>query len=230
MIGMDYWKMKWATFRYNFGWSAWVWCLDGWIAKCAMAVPIVGYLVLFNDGVSRHISFNELASEDQLSVLSLSASGRLKLIYFGLIFLGAANILYRWWRPYIFRIGTNQFDYVERALVHFTLETYIDLNSVIKHEGHRTQHGKYYDAEFESFLSVATGKSGRVNASWSEAKSKFEGLLRSILIESFFRNNIKQRLALTGCLILALCGYGLLLIPSVDLFVKVIRVTMKGLT
>jgi hypothetical protein len=87
-----------------------------------MAVPVVGYLILFNDSISQHLSFNHLASEDQLSVFGLSASARLKLIYFGLIFLGSANILYRLRRPYIFRIGTDQFDYVERALVHFTAQ------------------------------------------------------------------------------------------------------------
>jgi hypothetical protein len=198
-----------------------------------MAVLVVGYLVLFNDGVSQHLSFNDLASEHQLSVLSLSASGRLKLIYFGLIFLGTANILYRLRRPYVFRIGTDQFDYVERALEHFTVENYIDANGTIKHEGHHTLHGKYDDAEFKSFIDVATGGVTRALGShaavdWNAAKSKFEGLLRSILIEIFFRNNIKHRLALTCCLLLALCGYALLLIPSVDLFVKVIRVTIKG--
>jgi hypothetical protein len=230
-----WWSMKWTTFLYNFGWSDWVPFLNGWIAKCAMAVPVVGYLVLFNDGVARHLSFNDLASEEQLSVFALHASTRLKLIYFGLIFLGSANILYRWRRPYIFHIGTDQFDYVERALVHFTVETYIDIHSVIRHEGHHTPHGKYHDAEFDGFLDKATGRNSRGVAphavsNWSEAKSKFEGLLRSILIENFHRNNIKRRFALTCCLLSALCGYALLLIPSADLFVKVIRVTLKGVT
>ncbi|AND92600.1 blr7681 [Bradyrhizobium diazoefficiens USDA 110] len=230
MIGIDYWRTEWSTFHYNLGWSRWVRFLDGWIAKCAMAVPVVGYLVLFNDGVSQHISFNDLASEHQLSVLSLTASGRLKLIYFGLIILGSANILYRLRRPYIFRVGTDQFDYVERALVHFTVDNYIDLNGVIRHEGHRTLHGKYDDAEFDSFVDAATGRNNPDVGNWNLAKSKFEGLLRSILIETFFRNDVKHRLALTCFLLLAFCGYGLLLIPSFDLFVKVIRVTIRGVT
>lgn len=196
-----------------------------------MAVPVLGYLILFNDSISQHLSFNHLASEDQLSVFGLSASTRLKLIYFGLIFLGTANILYRLRRPYVFRVGTNQFEYVERALEHFTVENYIDINGTIRHEGHHTLHGKYSDAEFEKFLSIATGNdflSVQATMDWSTAKSKFEGLLRSILIENFFRNNVKHRLALTCCLLLALCGYVLLLIPSVDLFLKVIRVSLKS--
>jgi len=200
-----------------------------------MAIPVVGYLVLFNDSVSQHLSFNALASENQLSVLGLGASERLKLIYFGLIFLGTANILYRFRRPYVFRIGTDQFDYVEKALEHYTVQNYIDTRGTITSGGHHTLHGNISDAEFETFLDFATGKNntGRntsANVDWNAAKSRFEGLLRSILIENFFRNDIKRRWALTSCLLLALCGYALLLIPSFDLFVKVIRVTIRGAT
>jgi hypothetical protein len=113
------------------------------------------------------------------------------------------------------------------------VETYIDMDGTIKSEGNRTLHGKYSDAEFQSFLNVATGRNilapnSQTTVDWKAAKSRFEGLLRSILIENFYRNNIKRRLALTCRLLLALCGYVLLLIPSVDLFAKVIRVTLRG--
>ena len=148
---------KWETFAYNYGWSAYVFLLDGWIAKCAMAVPIVGYLILFNDSVSQHLSFNRLAGEN-ISQLGLTSITRLKLIYFGLIFLGSANILYRLRRPFAFRIGTNQFEYVEKSLNHFTVSDYIDIHGAIRHEGHHTLRGKYDDAEYDAFLGLATGE------------------------------------------------------------------------
>ena len=223
--------MKWATFVYNYGWSDYVFLFDGWVAKCAMAVPVVGYLILFNDSVSQHLSFNRLANENVLG-FGLSSSERLKLIYFGLIFLGSANILYRLRRPFVFKIGTNQFSYVENALRHFTVSAYININGVIQHEGHHTLHGKYYDAEYDAFLDLALGKEGigqqrdQSTADWSGAKSKYEGLLRSMLIENFSRSDVKNRLALTICLILSVFGYFLLLISSVDLFVKVLAVSL----
>ena len=109
----SYWRSRWSSFDYNFGWSDYVFLFDGWVAKCAMAVP----------------------------------AARLKFIYFGLIFLGSANILYRIRRPFVFKIGTNQFEYVENALKHFTVSAYIDIHGLIRHEGHHTLHGKYYDSE-----------------------------------------------------------------------------------
>src|SRR5262249_10862015 len=132
-------RFRWSIFLYNYAWSDYVFLFDGWIAKCAMAVPVVGYLILFNDSVSQHLSFNKLAQEN-LVCFGLSSIARLKLIYFGLIFLGSANILYRLRRPFILRIGTNQFHYVENALRHFTVSAYIDIHGVIRMEGHHTLH------------------------------------------------------------------------------------------
>jgi hypothetical protein len=157
---------------------------------------------------------------------------RLKLIYFGLIFLGSANILYRIRRPFVFKIGTNQFEYVEIALKHFTVSAYVDIHGLIRYEGHHTLHGKYYDAEYDAFLNLATGEKGErlqrdeSTADWTQAKRRDEGLMRSMLIENFYRNNVKRRLSLSCCIFLSLLGYVLLLIPSLDLFVKVLNVSL----
>jgi hypothetical protein len=227
----SYCRMKWTSFNYNYGWSDYIYLFDGWVAKCAMAVPIIGYLILFNDTISQHLSFNNLADENVLS-FGLSSVARLKLIYFGLIFLGSANILYRIRRPFVFKIGTNQFEYVETALKHFTLAAYIDIHGLVRYEGHHTLHGKYYDAEYEAFLNLAAGEKGErlqrdeSTADWTQAKRRYEGLLRSMLIENFYRNNVKRRLSLSYCIFLSLFGYILLLIPSLDLFVKVLKVSL----
>ncbi len=231
MINIRNW---WTTFSfrflYNYGWSKYVFLFDGWIAKSAMAVPVIGYLILFNDTISSHISFDRLAKENTLSLpYTLSANARLNFIYFGLIFLGLSNILYRRYRPYVFRVGTNEFQYVEKALVHYTIADYIRIDDEISTKGHHTQHGKYYTADFELFLDRALGpqigNSRDVSsADWNTAKSKHEGLLRSILIENFYRNNTRNRFTLTICIVLAFFGYVLLFIPSADLFFKVLRV------
>jgi hypothetical protein len=222
----DHLRMKWNTFIYNFQWPDYVWLFDGWIAKCSMAVPIVGYLILFNDTISQHVAFNNLANEHLLS-FGISSVARLKLIYFGLVFLGASNIWYRIRRPYALRLGTDQFEYVEVGLKHFTASDYIQINGEIKGSGldPYTHHGKYYDSEFAEFIKLAIGDDNRLGiprgTHWAEAKSRYEGLLRSMLIENFFRQKIQRRYSLTFCITLSLVGYVFLLIPSSDLFLKV---------
>ena len=225
------WRSKWSEFAYNYGWSRYVILFDGWIAKCAMAVPILGYLILFNDSISQHLSFNKLADESSIH-FGLSSLVRLKIIYFGLIFLGSANILYRLRRPFTFKIGTNQFDYVEKGLEHFTVSAYININGEIQTRGHHTLHGKYYDADWDTFLDLALGKREALGrnestANWLEAKNRYGELLRSMLIENFYRNNVTHRISLTLCLIFATAGYFLLFIPSIDLFIKVMIVVFR---
>lgn len=222
---LGYLRMKWQIFVYNYQWPDYISLFDGWIAKCSMAVPIVGYLILFNDTISKHIAFNNLANEHLLS-FGISSSARLKLIYFGLIFLGSSNIFYRLRRPYALKIGKNEFEYVETALKYFTVTDYIRINGEIKHSDFDpyTQHGKYYNSEFDAFLKLAIGEDKKGDPSsihWVEAKNRFEGLLRSMLIENFFRQKIQRRYSLTFCIVLSLIGYCLLFIPSADLFLKV---------
>jgi hypothetical protein len=197
----DHAQMKWSTFSYNFGWSRYINLLDGWIPRLSFAVPIVGYLILFNDSVAKHLTFLELTSGH--SAFGLSGSARLKLIYIGLILLGVANIIFRWKRPHVLRLARDEFSYVETGLRNFTLGAFIEFHGRIRHSGlgHFTRHGQYYDSDWEAFLDHAAGKekdsrgSGRdpTTAHWTEAKAKYEDLIRSILTETFFRENTRTR-------------------------------------
>lgn len=226
----DYLKMKWQTFSYNFGWSKYVDLLDGTIPRLSYAVPIVGYLILFNDGIARNLTFLELTSGH--SAIGLSGSARLKMLYLGLVVLGLANILYRWQRPYVLRLARNQTDYVDAGLKNFTINTFVELQGSIRHSsfGHYTVYGKYDPVEWERFLHHALGANdGGPNSvrkdstgHWVEAKARYEHLLRSILIETFFRETTRTRRGwLVACLLIAGLGYVMLAVPSADLFLKV---------
>jgi hypothetical protein len=222
--------MKWQTFSYNFGWSRYVDLLDGPITRLSYAVPIVGYLILFNDSVARSLTFVELTSGH--AAIGLSGNARLKLLYLGLVILGLAHILYRWQRPYVLELARNQIDYVEAGLRYFTVNTFIELQGSIRHSafGHYTVYGKYDPAEWDRFLDHALGTNYNSSKTeqketmghWVEAKTRHEGLLRSILIETFFRETTQTRRGwLVVCVLIAGSGYVMLAAPSVDLFLKV---------
>ena len=238
-MDVDRIRMRWKIFRYNFGWPDYAPLLDGWIARCAMAIPFIGYLIIFNDTIANHISFDLLASESS-SAFGLSSSARLKLIYLGLLILGISNILYRWKRPHPLRIATNEYDYVEKALKHFSVSAYIRLNEQIRYSNQDafTQDGKYYDSDYEAFIEDATGRKPGVGpreaavrrGHWNEAKSRHEGLLRSILRETFFRDSYHTRRGwLICCLMTSTIGYALLFLPSLDLFLKVLALILEPL-
>lgn len=219
-------RVKWSTFAYNFCWSDWVGYVDGWIPRLSLTVPIVGYLILFNDTISEAIRFAHLTSA-QLDDFGLTGQQRLRFVYFGLIALGAGNFIYRLKKPFAFRYGTNTADYVRTALEVFTLGDFINLHHEIR-RGHRTLDGKYYDSEWEGFEQAARNRGEGTNdvqrtGNWDAARSAYGSLLRSILRETFFRQDTERRVWLALCLVLSSVGYALLAVPSADLFVKVVR-------
>ncbi|ESQ09362.1 MAG TPA: hypothetical protein DIW77_05960 [Chromatiaceae bacterium] len=56
-------QYKWQRVVYNYRWSDYVGYIDDWIPKIALSVPIVGYLILFNDRVSDMLVFKDLTNE-----------------------------------------------------------------------------------------------------------------------------------------------------------------------
>ncbi len=217
----------WQRFTHNFCWSDYVPYIDGWIPKLALSVPIIAYLILFNDKISELLSFTELANEENLAI-GLSGVQRLRFLYFGLICLGVSNLIYRLKKPYQFRFGTNLVEFTRTCLEVFTLSHYIQINDEIRHEGHLTLTGKYDDYEWDSFLKAATntettfiGSQNKWDGNWEIAKSQYGGLLRNILAEHFFRYDTGKRFWLSLCLVLSTVGYILMLAPSVDIFIKV---------
>lgn len=224
-------RLRWDIFTYNFAWPSYVAWIDGWIARCAIAIPLVGYLILFNDTVASHLKFDEITNFR--SSLLIDTATRLRLIYFGLIFLGLSNALYRWRRPYLMRWGDSQAKYIEWSLQHATISTFIEMNSAIRNSEYDplTTEGKYYTQQFQTFLDDAEGKipeDSRLNRNfnqghWTNSIGKHGSLLRSILIETYFRETRKRRICLITCLFLASIGYLCLAIPSMNLFVAVVN-------
>lgn len=231
----NYLRLRWDVFSYNFRWSDYSRLLDGWFAKAAVAVPFVGYLILFNDTVANRISFHSLTNSEG-GFFGLTSGARLKFVYLGLVCLGVANIVYFVRRPYVLKLGRDQPEYVEHALKHFTLADYIQINGDIRGSGFDpyTQHGKYYTDEYEGFLKYASHPSTANPTGmaadpfhWADAKSKYENLLRSMLIETYFRETVRRRGSLITSIFLAMLGYSLLLVPSTDLFLRVMTVILS---
>lgn len=217
-------KARWKTFYYNYRWSNYVTYIDGWIPKLALSVPILGYLILFNDDISQMLEFKELANEDSLN-FGLDSLHRLRFLYFGLILLGISNLIYKINKPKQFKFGTNILDYTRNGLEIFTISDYNSIYDIIQDKGHKTTYGKINDETWDSFVKFSEHSiddpSGN-DFDWERGKSKFGGFLRRMLQEFFFQSDTKKRIWLTLCISLSTIGYFFLFIPSADLFIKVV--------
>ena len=222
MLGFGH---RWSIFIYNYAWSPWVTYIDGWVPRVSLLFPIVGYLILFNDQIVGQLEFHHLTRPSPFS-WGLDQISRLRFIYYGLFFLGMSNFLFKIRKPYVFRFGRDVIDYTRTALDFFTLSDYIQIHATIRHKGHFTLDGKYYSSEWEGFVETAQNPGEgtdqvRRTGSWKDAKKEYGSLLRSMLRENFFRNDIENRVSLAVCLALSTIGYACLAIPSVDLFAKI---------
>lgn len=224
-------EARWSGFKYNYSWSDWVSYIDGRIPKASIFIPVIGYILLFNDQVSGVFEFYKITDRVEYG-WGLDTKSRLRFIYYGLFFLGISNFIYRLKKPYVFRFGKNIVDYTKTAMEIFTFGDFLSIHNAIRGEGHLTRDGKYYDSEWEGFRDRARNRGEGTerperNGNWASAKDEYGSLLRSILREHFFKYDIKNRFWLSCCLFLSTVGYVFLIIPSVDLFIKITLSTIR---
>jgi hypothetical protein len=224
---------KWRIFKYNFQWSNYVWLFENRISKYTILVPVLGYLVLFNDQIFEHLKFQELADEGPIH-FGVNPKSRLRMIYLGLLLIATAQTLYFLFRPSVLKFSSDLRGYVDHGLKYFTFSDFLNLHDKIRFSGSGpvTGYGDYYDTEWESFKTIALGNEIKrkkfqgvpVNdaANWQRAREMHEDLLKAILKESFAVRDRRHRLILCITLTIAFIGYALLLIPSLDLTLKVL--------
>jgi hypothetical protein len=220
-------RSKIDSFAYNFRWSDYVDLFDGPAARAALAIPLIGYLILFNDWVANNLTF-QIISETEGPYVGISGGTRLQLVYFGLFCLATASVVYRFRRPFVHKFGRNFVEFSRVGLETFTTSFYVNAHGLIRNEGHLTTSGKYYDSTWDGFLQVAQGEGEGTDTvsqkpDWEKARKQYEHLLRGILEDFYFRHDITNRFSLAICLIFAGVGYLLLIGSGADIFIKVVQ-------
>lgn len=227
-------RMKWQIFAYNFQWGDYPSLFSGLIPRVSIFIPLFGYIALFNDEIIAQVSFSQLTAG---TGGFLDPSARMRFIYFGLVSLGLGSAIYYARRPYAIRLGENFLSYRKSILELASPGFFMDVHYLIRRSDKDpyTQGGKYYDSEYERFIELATGsKPGSevreaydkaTEANWSQAVQQFEPLLTGMLEEKYFIEGHKRRFALAAAIFLVILGYGLVSIPSIELFGRVVIAT-----
>jgi len=82
------------------------------IVRLSAAFPLVGYLILFNDEVSKFLSMSVLHSDPETGLVESIWRGKLYFVYFGLMAIGVASAIYQWLCPFIIKKHGDWADYV----------------------------------------------------------------------------------------------------------------------
>jgi hypothetical protein len=212
---------------HNVDWPIYARWFDGWWARASLFVPFIGYLILFNDQIAGSITFHSLTASPHGGWLPLVA--KLRLLYFGLIFLGLSNLLYLIRRPDVVTFGSDEPTYVKRALEEFI---YRDFASIITqsadfiHVETPPDYNKHRN-ERADFERLATSREG--SSSWPILKANADGFLRSVLRDHYIYHARSRRISLAFCCGMGAAGYLLIALPSMEVFLKVVWATISAL-
>ena len=241
----DWIAFKCQTFSYNYAWNDYSKFLNSVPSKLAIAFPIIGYAIFFNDYMAGRLDFSSLTAQAKTHVL-LGTEAKLRFAFIGLMLIALSNVLYKILRPKIMRFGESQLEFNQNVDDLFTFGQIRDFHLQIMNSSYDpwTPDGKYYHEEWEAFENDCVWEGlgqgeRRINRtvfetemskrSFSEAKKRHASLVRSILRETYFRECRQKRLSLSICLSFALTGYFLVLSPSVDLTFAVLLDTFSGI-
>lgn len=206
-----------------------------------MSIPLFGYLIIFNDTILSSLSFKELSGRLE-GTLFLSSKARFQCVYFGLVGLAVASIIFRIRCPESITKAQSLHEYRDIGLQSFSLRELVD---IYFDEEERSAFGKFDDtsadrSKLHSFLANAIKPSRRMpdlssenyrEELWfllpnarhrDEAVNSFREFLSELLERKFFMDNHarKGEIFILSCI--SASSLILLLIPSFDLFISVL--------
>lgn len=80
-------------------------------------IPLVGYVILFNDELANLASFEIIAGVDDsnISPFFLTSLAKMRLVFFGSLFLLLANVAFRYFGPRVLRHSKDDMEFSRRV-------------------------------------------------------------------------------------------------------------------
>ena len=86
-------------------------------------IPVAGYLILFNDEVAGMVSFDTLAGvrDSDQSPFLLDGLTKIRLVFFGSLFVLFSFLIYRLFRPGVLETSKNDLEFSEVVRQHYSV-------------------------------------------------------------------------------------------------------------
>lgn len=181
--------------------------------KLTILVPFIGYLLIFNNNIVSYLEIYKLFDEEN----SLSMISRLKLTYFGLFFLGVGSAIYSLGCPRVIQQFQSEADYIEHEIKSFSKDKLRYLMSRVSKDVKSEWHSSWLARISEEHRDVIKGKSG-THTEWLRInRSKINDYLML-----WYHMELKRNPSARGLVCaLYLVGFGILLFPTLEIFIKI---------
>jgi hypothetical protein len=205
-------------------WSSLGAVLSTHTARAIYVVPVAGYVILYSDFFERLFKFSALSS----SWGFLTFTSRINMIYYGSVTLLLAFGLFWAFSPYLLRNRSDR--------IGFVADLVVSRDSSTVHQANRAAHAYLRPQPIDRPLTDDQQNALRSLLSCmnrgdrlGEAAGEFENLIPRILVFYYNWQNFRLPLLRTFIFIFALVGYALLLLPSLDLFLRVFGTSLEHL-
>jgi len=193
-----------------------------------MLVPVIGYLIVFNEHVfqllelSKEIFPVDAARNGDSTNIWFSNIIRLVFLYFGLMFLGIATILYQCFCPPLIKEYANERGYIREEINLMTTKRINAILSDLSREIPKN-HDKF--EEFER-ISIAIEKYHKDPDGYLEGTR--DRLHTDLMLMQWENENSTHTSPRSSITLLYTVGFVILTIPSVEMLLRVISVLINN--
>ena len=187
-------------------------------------VPLAGYLILFNDEIAKFLTFNTIAgvSNEAASPFILGSLVKLRLVFFGSLFVVLAYWIFRGFRPSVLENSSGDLEFSTR--VRDTYSVYeiaaMETQSYADNWQPRTEAFWIVQGKTRSKKPVVSGFRPDVRSSMFAQHSDY---IHFLAREWWAGMMHTYRGARTVSMILGITGYVMLVVPSLDIAQAVLR-------
>jgi hypothetical protein len=186
------------------------------VVRLTIAIPLVGYFIIFNESLLHYLDLSrELFGRhsDVAGASGAQVSLRLLLLYFGLCFVAAGAALYGWYCPGEIKSYRLASDYVASVLVNLGGIGFGRIEAALENGSDLAQRGLRDWREVQNFRPTPQTDE-QFATRLTEAK-------KGVLELHFDSLNRSHPIARVACAICYAIGFTALLIPSLDVFLRV---------
>lgn len=187
-------------------------------------IPLAGYLILFNDEVAELISFDTLAGVQgqAASPFLLDGITKLRLVFFGSLFVLLSFLLFRMFRPKVLDRSSIDLEISERVRDSYSVHEVASMEAHVyaKTWKPRTEAFWVVLGETRSRKPVASGYRPDVRSTMFRNHSDY---IHFLAREWWAGMMHTFRVARIACVIFGLTGYLFLAVPTLDISQAVLR-------
>jgi hypothetical protein len=219
--------------KYHADWRITLWRFIKSIANNDLSriigvVPLAGYLILFNDEIASLASFDTLAgvSDQTESTFLLKAVAKLRLLFFGSLFVFVSCVIYRIWRPPVLDGSSSDIEFAGRVRENYTVQEIASMEAQVYAES--------WKPRLDVFWTMLGGaRTAPILSGWRPDVRRMmlgkHGDYISFLAREWWVGMMHtNRSARIAALFLGIAGYFLLAIPTLDIAQAVVRDMLWG--